>query len=639
MADRSRFVPLSARCNGAAPAESCPLGDQSFSGYGLLADARRLALVFVVIVFAYSPVIAIAQPEPVDPPAHEEKSAEALQDNENAAAAPTTQPAAEPTTQPATERRGRRRPPQPEGQSSTTVIAEGRILTMDKSNTVMNSGTLTIRDGKIATIAEGGGMGGPGAGRANRIDAKGRYVTPGLIDAWSAVGMSPGGPSRGGKASLDARDAIDAYARHLFEESLRQGVTAVCVEPPSGNGVAGLAALVRMGDLDALSATTEGDVCLVIRIGVGRVGPVARHGEMKALRELLTSAREYRESWEEYEEQLEKYQKELKAGKTVKLKEGDKPKTEKKEDRPPPPPDQRRGRRPRPPRDDAHQRHETNDSADADATDADSPNELYAFETALPRCPQHPWIEVVCCCPEDHETDHECEHDHVDLPEIPDWLTLDVDPKAAPEKKDEKKVDELSKPDRPDRDPDQEILVRALKRELPVRFEVHRAADLVQALNLIEEFNLNAAISGGSGAFPLSRRLADMELPVLLNEFIPSASLDRTHARELRFDNAARLEEAGVRLVIGTGTDGGSPRTAYLSQNAAIAVGNGLSRDAALRGITIEAARLCGADDKIGSLEKGKLADVVIWKGHPLSADSVVEYVFIGGRQVYPPAP
>ena len=56
---------------------------------------------------------------------------------------------------------------------------------------------------------------------------------------------------------------------------------------------------------------------------------------------------------------------------------------------------------------------------------------------------------------------------------------------------------------------------------------------------------------------------------------------------------------------------------------------------AAMRAITIDAAKVCGVAETLGSLEKGKLADVVIWSGHPLAPDSVVERVFVGGVEVY----
>lgn len=574
-----------------------------------------------------------APPAADDAPAATEPAGEI---EEPADAAKSEVPTSQPSSLPAAGRGGRRgRGGDGPAPKPTVIISNGRILTMDAENRVIN-GTVTIRDGQIATVSEGG-SGAMGGGRRPNpfitvVDAKGRYVTPGLVDAWSSAGVSTGGPSGGGKASLDVRDAIDAFGTHFFSEAIKQGVTALCIEPPARSGVAGLAAVVRLQDLNDPIATTTENASLVVRVGMGRVGPFSRLGEVKSLRELFRGAKEYREGWEEYEEALEKYEKDLKSGKTVKLSDDAKPagpKTTEKPAPPPPGPEQRRGRRPRPPRDDSHEGH---DHGPVEVGDGDSiPN--------APRCPQHPWVIVVCCCPEDHSGETQCEHDHPEQTALPEWLTLDVEPGKAADKKDGKKDDEFKKPEKPARDPDQEVLVKALKRELRVRFEVHRPADILNVIDIAKEFNLDAIISGGSGAGWVAEHLASANYPVLLSEFIPSASFNPTHTRDLTPGNVGRLRDAGVTLVIGSGAIDGGSRSAYLAQNAALAVGQGLPMQAALRAITIDAARMCGAADRIGSIEKGKAGDVVVWKGHPLAPDSVVEYVFVGGKQVYPPAP
>ncbi|MBK8270450.1 MAG: amidohydrolase family protein [Planctomycetes bacterium] len=523
----------------------------------------------------------------------------------------------------------------------TVIIAGGRILTMDEKNRVVE-GTITIRDGKIGPIAEGSGgaaMGGGGPRRnpmLKMIDAKGRYVTPGLIDAWSSLGVAGGGPSAGGKASLDSRDVINSYELQAFLEAIQQGVTSICVEPPSGNGVAGLASLVRLENLNDLASTTTENVCLVIRVGLGRVGPFGRLGETKSLREMFESAKEYREAWEEYEEELEKYKKELKAGKTVKLKKDDKEAAPEADGKPTPPPREGRGPRRgrRPPRDDSHSDWSAQTFPSRWASDR------YSFVPGAPTCPKHPWVQMACCCPENHGEEQEiCEHDHVDELPLPEWLTLDIKPEGGDgDDKDKKKDGEFAKPELPARDPHLEVLVNVLKRELPVRFEVHRPADVLNILDIVRAFHLNATISGATGAGFVAEEIAESEANVLLAEFIPSASYDSTHTRDLRFDNVRRLQMSGVSFVIASGANG-AVRTGYLAQNAAIAVGQGMSQNKALRAITIEAARLCGADETIGSIEKGKKGDVVVWKGHPLAPDSEVEYVFIGGRQAWPVTP
>lgn len=604
-------------------------------GYNLPRFVRIVLSIVVLGLGGLGTAISRAEDEPTAPvsatqPANEMSTSapsdEADQPTSSPADAATVEEgAAQSQTARGPGRRGRGRPkPVKAGEVTNAVIIGGRILTMDGEDRVIN-GSVVIRDGKIKSISDGEAPMDPGS---VNVKAAGRYVTPGLIDAWSGLGLDSGGPSGGGKASLSTADAIDGFDRHDFEQAVRHGVTAVCVEPGAGNGVAGVASLLRIEDIGDPAAEVTRDVALVIRVGLGRLGPFGRMSAVKSIREQLTSAKDYRESWEEYEEELEKYKKDLKSGKTVKLKEGEGEEKQAEPKKPEPPSPERRGRGRRRGRsvDDFHLH---GDSDEKHGPVGPVPND------GLPRCPRHPWVVVVCCCPEDEEQETHCEHDHLDEVELPDWLTLDEGGEKS-KKKDEKGKDEFNKPDLPDRNPDQEVFVKALKHEIPVRFEVHRPADIVAVLGLIEEFNLEATISGGSGAGIVAEQLSDAGVPVLLDEFIPGPSFDVSHTRDLRFDNVERLAQANVEVAIGAGTVNGRPRTAYLAQNAAIAAGYGLANDAALRAITINAARACGAADKIGSIEKGKLGDVVVWKGHPLSPDAVVEYVFVGGRQVYP---
>ncbi len=519
----------------------------------------------------------------------------------------------------------------------TVVIRGATLLTMGDQG-VVERGTLILRKGKIATIRRNGRR---GRGNPNtvQIDASGKYVTPGLIDAWSSIGLVPGGRSKSGKAVDRASDGLNRFDRHVLEEALRHGVTALHIEPTASRGIVGASALVRLQNLNDLEKTTTEDVCLTIRVGLGTTGPIGRLGEIKALRTALGAAKDYREAWETYDEELETYIKELKAGKTVKLKK----KEEKKAAAPPKTPPQRRRRpgrrrrRPRPRESEVDRKEGPNEDAFIQWLRSPDSFAQAASDHGLKTCVEHPWIAFEELCPEDHE-DHpnDGEHDELDPLSIEQPFADDAEKKPA--KKDDAKKDkdgeELTKPDQPASDADKEILVKALKRELPVCFEAHRPADILNVLALANEFNLDASISGASGAAYVADELARAEVPVILGRLIPAGLFDRSHTRDLRLDNASRLATAGVSLAIGSGSSGGSA-THYLSQNAAIAVGHGLDRDQALRAVTIQAARVRGAADKIGSLEVGKLADVVIWSGYPLAADSVVERVFIGGVEVY----
>ena len=477
----------------------------------------------------------------------------------------------------------------PDPQPKTVVIRGGTILTLGVAGT-LDQGTLVMRKGRIASVRKEGRRGMPDP-TAVQVDASGKFVTPGLIDAWTNLGIEPGGSGQSTGASHRVLDALNSYDQHVLKEAWRGGVTAICVEPQAAKGIVGTSALIRLKKLNDLRATATEDVNLVIRVGIGEIGPLGRLAEIRSVRSSFEEARTYRETWEDYEEAIEDYAKELKEGKTVKLKK------EKKDEKAP---KKKAGKSPRPRR--RGRRRPRSDSHVVEPADEDG--ELTEAQNALL-----------------------------------DELTLGK--KRPSEKKDDKKDDSqedeesLTKPERPGRDIDKEVLVRTLKRELPVRFEVHRPADIVNVLALIQEFNLDATVSGGSGAGYVAKELADAEVTVILGRTISSGLFDNSHTRDLGPQNASRLKESGVFFAIGSGASPGGVKSHYLAQNAAIAVGQGLDRESALRAITINAARLCGAEEEVGSLEADRLADVVIWSGHPLAADSVVERVFVGGEEVY----
>ena len=490
-----------------------------------------------------------------------------------------------------------------------TVFIRGATIWTGSDRGTIESGALMLRKGKISRVDADVRSRPPRAG-TNSIDATGKYVTPGLIDSWTMLGLNPGG-SVGAEAGLNAADAIDGYATHIFDDARRSGVTGVCIEPPAGGGVAGSAAFVRIADLNDLRSTTTESMALVARLGLGARGPISRFGEIKAMRDLFEQAAAYREQWDEYHEKLEEYQKKLKDGETVKLKKDDEKKEVKSEEKKPEAPQRRprRGRRPRP-----------RPSNFATMTD----EEVLA------------WLQDAHVPGEDDVLEEEA-HSHDTAPTPPsEDKAKKADAKKGDGKDGDKKDDALSKPERPAYDANHEVIVKALKRELPVRFEAHRPNDILQALKIIKEYHLDASISGATGAYLADELIADADIPVVFGQLTGAGGFDRTHAADFDAAAPASLAACGVRdLVIASGRMGRDNGTRFLTQNAAIAVGHGLNEDAALRAITIEAAKLCGVSETLGSIEKGKVADVVIWSGHPLAPDSVVEYVFVGGVEVY----
>lgn len=176
---------------------------------------------------------------------------------------------------------------------------------------------------------------------------------------------------------------------------------------------------------------------------------------------------------------------------------------------------------------------------------------------------------------------------------------------------------------------DLEALAGYLDGRRPVVMAAHRASDIRSALALAREEGLDLVIHGGAEAWQVADALAEAGVPVILDPLanLPSGfeSLGAT------LENAARLAAAGVTVSIATG---GSHNARKLKQGAGNAVANGLPWIEGLKAITLNPARTFGVDDRVGTLEAGKLADVVIWDGDPLEVTTTAEQVFIGGNPV-----
>lgn len=164
-----------------------------------------------------------------------------------------------------------------------------------------------------------------------------------------------------------------------------------------------------------------------------------------------------------------------------------------------------------------------------------------------------------------------------------------------------------------------------------VVFHVDRAADILQVIKLSQRHGFQPVIAGGAEAWLVASDLAAAKTPVLLDALVnlPS-SFDQLGAR---LDNAAKLHAAGVS--IGFSQDGDATHNARkIRQLAGVAAANGLPWEAALAGLTSAPARMFGVDAKIGSIEVGKTADLVLWNGDPLEVTSTATQVFVAGRAV-----
>lgn len=181
------------------------------------------------------------------------------------------------------------------------------------------------------------------------------------------------------------------------------------------------------------------------------------------------------------------------------------------------------------------------------------------------------------------------------------------------------------------RDLKHEALARVLRREIPWRQHCHRADDIATALRLADEFGYDLVIDHGTEAYLIADKIAAAGVPVVTGPLITARS--KVELRNRTMANPGLLAAAGVTVAIAT--DHPVVPVHLLIVQAALAVREGLDREVALRAVTITPARIMRVDDRIGSLARGKDADIVLWSGDPFDVMSRVETAYIGGREVY----
>ena len=176
---------------------------------------------------------------------------------------------------------------------------------------------------------------------------------------------------------------------------------------------------------------------------------------------------------------------------------------------------------------------------------------------------------------------------------------------------------------------DLEALIPTTDGEMPVVFHVNRADEILRAVEFAEEVGLDPIIAGGAEAWKVSDRLAESQVPVMVN---PHANLPaRFSALGARADSAALLADAGVPVIISTF---GTHNVRKLRQMAGNAVRAGLSHDEALQAVTQTPATVFGQQERYGSLQAGKRANLVVWSGDPFEMSSRVDAMYIGGEAV-----
>jgi imidazolonepropionase-like amidohydrolase len=389
--------------------------------------------------------------------------------------------------------------------AQTVAITGGRVFPV--SGPPIENGTVLMRGGRIVAV----GANVPIPADAQRIDATGKWVTPGLVDPQTQLGLVEVGQvqetrnmtARGeGERGDPVRAAFTVWdglnpSSVLFAPAREEGVTTVVVLP-SGGLIAGQGAIIDVVDGSVSDMMVRSPVAMVAQVGSPDAATVASRGElMLRLREVLEDARFYA-------------------------------------------------------------RHRA------------------AFEGANTR---------------------ELAASRLDL----------------------------------------EALQAVLQRRLPLLVQADKASDIESALKLARDYDLRLIIGGGAEAWQVADKLAAAKVPVLAGAMvnIPS-SFSSLGARQ---ENPGLLRRAGVTVaLIGTGNDPDAFNVRNIKQEAGNAVAYGMSWEDALRAVTLTPAEIFGVDDRVGSLQPGREANLVVWSGDPFEFSTRVEHVFVRGRQTWLPS-
>jgi imidazolonepropionase-like amidohydrolase len=194
---------------------------------------------------------------------------------------------------------------------------------------------------------------------------------------------------------------------------------------------------------------------------------------------------------------------------------------------------------------------------------------------------------------------------------------------------------------RPEADASLQALVPVINGTMPVVFNAETEREIIRALDLAKEFNLKAIIAGGTESWKVANRLKQQNVPVLLSLNFPErttadakdADPENLETLRLRVEvpkNALRLKQAGVKFAFESG--GLKNLSKDFLGNVDKAVQNGLSKDDALRSLTLSSAEILGVENRLGSIEQGKIANLVVMRGDLFDKERQFTHIFVDGN-------
>ncbi len=476
---------------------------------------------------------------------------------------------------------------------SLVALIGGKVYPI--SSAPIDDGVVLIKNGKITAVGKKGEVKIPNG--TPLVNLEGRSVMPGLVDmlsAWPLVEDPQNEYSV--QPHFDVIDNLNPYDAHI-PVLLREGITSVGIVPKSRGSIGILGGVIKLGpgsikkEAEGPPAPQPENLEIVSRrayltfelgrvsssLGTASTTTTDRLNQFYSLRSLLDGTVSYKKQWEAYRKNVVEYNKKVKEWKKAKEKaegKGKKPEEKKPE-----------GKKPEP------KKEEKKPSPKASGADQ-----------ALKDPPKTP--------PQKKPTP------------------------PAPAKKPPAKPKPAPKPPTPPRMPrpnnQYETLLRVLDGKLPLMITAHRRDDIAYALKLKEDFNLkNMVVLGGTEGFRNGDHLKKAGVSVSVSPVL-------LRVQGLRYlnhkeSNSAELDSAGVPVAISSLEDG-FEASKYLRWQAAVAVRGGLNENKALRAITLEPAKILGVDKRVGSLEVGKDADLIVIDGDPLDVQAKVLRVMVNGQ-------
>ncbi len=170
-----------------------------------------------------------------------------------------------------------------------------------------------------------------------------------------------------------------------------------------------------------------------------------------------------------------------------------------------------------------------------------------------------------------------------------------------------------------------------LNKEIPVKAHVHRADDILTAIRIAKEFDVDMTLDHGTESHLVAPQVKAAGFPVIVGPDLTSRS--KLEVKNMNFKTNKVLYETDILFSITT--DHPVTMIQYLPLCAGLAVKQGLPMEEGLKAITINAAKICRVDDKVGSLKKGKHADIAIFSANPMEVFTQTLYTMIDGEIIY----